>query len=132
MLRWLFLIRYSDNVPIEEGERWYLGTHAQEAKHLKNLESYKTWRAHVVPPEMRPGTAARPLERPEWYRVTELGFKDMAAWREGQLDRRDRQQAKGEAVWTPPPYAGPGFISEQVFISDEPEYDFLTQMPRLP
>lgn len=132
MLRWLFLIRYPENISVEEGERWYLGTHTQEAKHLKNLQSYKTWKAHLVPPDMRPGTAARSGDRPEWHRVTELGFKDMAAWHEGQIRRRDEQQARGQPVWTPPPYEWPGFISEQVFISDEPEYDFLKEIPKLP
>jgi hypothetical protein len=131
MLRWLFLIRYPDQITAEEGERWYLGTHTQEARHLENLESYKTWKGLVLPDELRPGTAeARPGT--PWYRVTELGFKDFAAWKEGQDQRREQQLAKGQPVWTPPPYNWPGFISERIFLSDQPEYDLLKEMPRVP
>jgi hypothetical protein len=131
MLRWLFLLRYPDQITAEEGERWYLGTHTQEAKHLKNLESYKTWRGLALPDELRPGTAEERRRTP-WYRVTELGFKDFAAWKEGQDQRREQQLARGEPVWTPPPYGWPGFISETIFIGDEPEYDFLKESPRVP
>ncbi len=132
MLRWLFLIRYPDNISIEEGERWYLGTHSQEAKHLKGLESYKTWKGQALPPDLRPGTAENRPNRPPWYRVTELGFKDFSAWKEGQEQRRVEAADKNQPVWTPPPYAGPGFISETIFIADEPEYDFLKEIPRVP
>ena len=129
MLRWVFFIRYPDTITIEEGERWYLGTHVPEATSLKNLVSYKTWKGVEVPEELRPGTAEHRPNRPRWHRVTELGFKDLAAWKEGQDHRRESQLAKGEPVWTPPPYGWPGFISETIFLTEEPEYDFLKALP---
>lgn len=130
MIRWLFLLRYPDNVSVDEGERWYLGTHTQEAKELKNLVRYRSWKAVQLPEDMRPGTAE--ANRPHlWYRMTELAFKDLDAWKEGQDRRRLEMQEQGKPTWTTPPYGWPGFHSETIFIGDKPDYDFLTELPDL-
>jgi len=36
------------------------------------------------------------------------------------------------AATTPPPYGTPGFLCGTVFITEQPEYNFLKEMPRLP
>ncbi len=107
MIHWLALIRYPEAVSIEEGDRWYLSTHTQEAKHVEGLCRYLTWRADE-------STAQRP-GRP-WHRLTELGFASFEAWREAQ----DRAK-----LWTPAPWGQPGMLAESIFIGDKPQYDFL-------
>jgi hypothetical protein len=132
MIHWLFLLRYPDHVPFDEGERWYLGTHVPEAKQLKGLVLYRSWRAIEVPEEMRRGTAEERPGRLRWQRLTELGFRDLDAWKEGQELRRLNAESSNSPVWTPPPYGWPGFHSETIFIGDKPEYDFLTELPLVP
>lgn len=113
MIRHLALIRYPDGVSKEEGERWYLGTHTQEAKNLKGLCSYLTWKSEDS------------LERPRgqrWDRVTVLGFKELAAWREAQ---------DAAPLWTHAPYGTRGFLAEPIFIPDSPQYDFLRDGSKL-
>ena len=118
LVRWLFLLRYSETITKEQGETWYLGTHTQEAKHMLGLRRYVSWKAQRPPPEVPARGAGR------WDRLTELAFADMEAWAEGAVTKMPR--------WTPPPYGNPGFLSETVFIREAPEYDLLKEFPRLP
>jgi hypothetical protein len=117
LVRWLFTLRYPESISKEEGEAWYLGTHTQEAKHMHGIRRYVSWRAQAPPPgiEVRAG---------RWDRLTELAFGDMDAWEEGAVTKMPS--------WTPPPYGYPGFLSETVFIGEQPEYDFLRQVPSVP
>ena len=112
LIRWLFLLRYPESVADEQGEAWYLGTHTQEAKQMHGLRRYVSWKAEQCPPAL--GTT-----RPDaWDRLTELAFIDWDAWCEGAVTMMPH--------WTPPPYGNPGFLSETVFISERPEFDFLS------
>ncbi len=40
-LRWVFVMRYPDGVALEDGEKWYLTVHTQEAKRRSNSEATK-------------------------------------------------------------------------------------------
>ncbi len=118
LVRWMFLLRYPESISKADGESWYLGTHTQEAKLMHGLERYVSWAA-----EQRPEGVSGP--RPgKWDRLTELAFTDMDAWQTGAITRMPR--------WTPPPYGNPGFLSETVFIREHPEYDILSEVPKLP
>jgi hypothetical protein len=127
MIRWVYIFRYPDGVPFEEGERWYLGTHTQEAKKMHGLVRYVSWRldaapAWVVPEVKNTHWTLEGLNK--WHRMTELAFSDWEAFRDGAIVNAPQ--------WTPPPYGWPGFISETIFIGDRPEYDFLRDTPELP
>lgn len=111
LARWLFVLRYGENTTYEAGEDWYLSTHTQEAKEMRGLARYASWKALPRPAGL---TDRMPSQ---WHRLTELAFHDMAAWEDGAVTHMPR--------WTPPPYGQPGFISETVFVSEEPEFDFL-------
>jgi hypothetical protein len=117
LIRWLFILRYPENISKEQGEDWYLGTHTQEAKLMHGLRRYVSRKAQPVPDELA-GVA-----RQKWDRLTELAFADWAAWEDGAVSRMPD--------WTPPPYGNPGFLSETVFIREEPEYDFLREVPKV-
>jgi hypothetical protein len=111
------LLRYPDGIAKREGEEWYLGTHTQEAKLMSGLERYVSWTA-----EPRPEGASGAMPS-KWDRLTELAFRDREAWEDGAVRRMPN--------WTPPPYGQPGFLSETVFIHEQPEYDFLRDTPVL-
>ncbi|MCK6565698.1 MAG: hypothetical protein L6Q80_13270 [Dehalococcoidia bacterium] len=111
LARWLFLLRYGENTTEEAGESWYLGTHTQEAKHMRGLARYVSWKASPRPADITGSMPSR------WHRLTELAFEDMAAWEDGAVQNMPH--------WTPPPYGQPGFLSETVFTCEEPEFDFL-------
>lgn len=111
LARWLFLLRYGENTTEEAGESWYLGTHTQEAKHMRGLARYVSWKASPRPAGITGSMPSR------WHRLTELAFEDMAAWEDGAVLNMPH--------WTPPPYGQPGFLSETVFTCEEPEFDFL-------
>ncbi len=119
MIRWIYVFRYPDGVPVEEGERWYLGTHTQEAKHMTGLVRYVTWRLDEAPSWVAEEQRLSRLNK--WHRMTELAFSDWEAFREGAILHPPK--------WTPPPYGEPGFISETIFIGDRPEYDLLREVP---
>ena len=118
MLRWVFFLRYPDGVPWEEGERWYLGTHAQEAKTLRGLRRYVTWRTEkaTVAPLW---TSVDRLNR--WDRVTELHFDSWEAWQDAAITH--------VPDYSPAPYGPRGFDSEAIFIEGTPDTDFLGASP---
>lgn len=118
LIRWLFILRYPEQVTTEQGEEWYLGTHTQEARLMHGLRRYVSWKAEPVPPEFAPAV------RQKWDRLTELAFDDWDAWQDGAVARMP--------AWTPPPYGDPGFFSETAFIREEHEYDFLREVPSVP
>jgi hypothetical protein len=43
--RWMMMIRYPEGVSLEEGERWYLEVHAQEAKTMPGLLRFVSYRS---------------------------------------------------------------------------------------
>jgi hypothetical protein len=129
MIRWVFLLRYPEGVSIDEGERWYLGTHTQEAKLQKGLCRYVTWKLEPAP-VATPGRSLETLNR--WVRLTEVCFTDWEAWRQSNVENPGK--------YTPAPWADPAkvqrgtaasFISETIFIGDRPEYDLLREIPTI-
>ena len=123
MIRWLYLFKYPDDVPVEEGERWYLGTHTQEAKQMAEhgLVGYRTWKA-VEPPFDTPSKTREQLS--EWKRVTELTFRDWDAFKAAVVD--------SGIEYTPPPYGPKGFVYHTIFLGEEHEYDLLAEVPDVP
>lgn len=111
MIRWLSFIRYPDGITIEEGDRWFLGTRAQELKQLKGICRYLTWKSEETP-GARPG-------RP-WNRLTEIGFRDWPSLRAAMANF---------PVVAAPPWGEPGFEVESIFVADNPEYDFFRDTP---
>jgi len=119
MLRWIFLIRYPDGVDVEEGESWYLDTHAGEARKMSGLRGYLTWKLEAAPE----GGAGRTREQLNtWVRMTELHFDDWAAWRHAVVEQ--------PLDFTPAPWAvkqqgtsSASYVSETIFVGVEPQFD---------
>jgi hypothetical protein len=120
VIRWMYLFKYPEGVSVEDGERWYLGTHTQEAKQMAahGLIGYRTWKALKAPF----GAGSRTQEQlNEWERVTELVFEDWDAF--------DAAMKNSGITYTAPSYGPKGFIYQTIFLGEEPEYDLLREVP---
>ena len=49
MVKFVWLFRYPEGVSVEEGDKWYLGVHAQQGKVAPGLKKYLTWKVLDVP-----------------------------------------------------------------------------------
>lgn len=119
MIRWMFLVRYPEDVPVEEGEKWYFETHTVEARSMPGLRRYRTWELQPAP-SGAPGRDVETLNK--WVRMTELAWDDWDAWRHAMDNPPD---------FSPAPWAqkqdgtaSASYISETIFIGDEP-FDLL-------
>jgi len=122
MIRWLYLIKYPEGVSVEDGEKWYLETHTQEAKRMvaQGLVSYKTWKALPAPF----GTTSRTKDQlNEWHRVTELVFRSWDDFRAAVVE--------AGYEYTPPSYGAKGFVYQTVFLAEAAEYDLLAEIPHV-
>lgn len=115
VLRWFCVFRYPQCVSLEEGERWYLNTHAREVKEQPGLLRYVSHRA-----------LDNPLFSGVWHRVSELWYENIAAWRSAVVASPPR--------YTPPPWDGeyPFVHSASVFVRNKPDVDFLKDDPIVP
>ena len=86
VFRWHVLLRYPDGVTAEEGERWFLQTHAPEVCELPGLRRFFSYRV-IDEPVRLPGVwrdgGAPPPEtvQHEWHRLSELWFDSFSDWR---------------------------------------------------
>ena len=114
ILRWYQVLRYPEGVTPEDGEAWYLKTHAQEVKQQPGLLRFIS---HRKVPNV-------PFRTP-WHRVSELWYEDFAAWREG---------IKSAERCTQPPWGGqyPFVKMVSAFVGYKPEVDFLRDNPVIP
>lgn len=115
ILRWVWLLRYPDNVPISEGERWYLETHSREISEQPGLLKHVSHRALENSPMPSP-----------WLRVSELWYEDFDAWRKANIE-------------APPSYTAPTWAANEpypviasTFVGYKPDVDFLRDNPLIP
>ncbi len=106
-LRWIFFVRYPQDVKIEDGERWFSGVHGPELAKLPGLRRFVCFNAAEPP---APGA---------WVRVCELWFDDYAAWKQAVLT-------------APPPFTAPAWGGRfpftdiiSTFTAPLPDMDFL-------
>jgi len=114
MLRWMFLVRYPEGVSIEEGEEWYFAHHVKDARAMEGLRRYRTWALQPAPT----GGAGRSQEvLNRWVRMSELAFDDFEAWQHAVVDNLPPMTP---APWADSEKGVPSYISETIFIGDEP------------
>lgn len=77
-IRWVTVIRYPDNVTVEEGEKWFLEVHAKEASKQKGLINFFSHRCLDV-------KKANSKEK-AWVRVNEYWYEDFEAWNEAVIE----------------------------------------------
>jgi hypothetical protein len=110
IVRWCTFFGYPEGVSMEEGDDWYVNTHAQEAKSAPGLLRYISHRQ----PE------ASPLPTP-FQRFTEIWFESIDHWKSAVVD------SAFLANMTPPPWdpALGNMHTACTFVPREPDADFL-------
>lgn len=114
ILRWITIIRYPDGVSVEDGEKWFLETHAKEALNQQGLLKFVSYKVlslgdaflsqnKTVPPgEDMPDMSQMPKMK-SWVRVCEYWYKDFDAWHKAVLEN-------------PPEYTAPSWGGEYPFV----------------
>jgi hypothetical protein len=117
-LRWYVLFRYPQGVSREEGEDWFLGTHAPEVAKQPGLYRFFSYEAIQDAPAL-PGVW-RATDRPpagitevRWDRVHELWYETFSDWRRAVLE-------------APPIYSKPPWATRDVFPFVEPYVDLVS------
>jgi len=121
ILRWVTLIRYPENVSVEEGERWFLEVYAKEAVKQPGLLKFVSHKAvsfenvNVAGTGMPDGLPAMK----SWVRLCEYWYTDFDAWRKAVLE--------SPPDYTVPSWGGsyPFVDMASTFIPYYPDVDFL-------
>jgi len=115
ILRWYQVLKYPDGVSVEDGEKWYLDVHSQEAKEQPGLLKYVSHRVMENPP----------IDTP-YVRVTEMWYENFDAWRKAVIDSPPK--------YTTPPWGGeyPFVDMVSTFLPYKPDVDFLKDNPLIP
>jgi len=115
ILRWYRLIKYPEGVSLNDGEKWYLEVHSQEAKEQAGLLRYFSHSVLENPPIQTP-----------WHRLEEMWYENFDAWRKAVI--------ASPPGYTPPPWRQePPFLdSVSNFIKYKPDIDFLKDNPFIP
>ncbi len=113
-LRWIRVIRYPKDVPVTDGEKWYLEAYSQEVKSQPGLLKYVSYKLLEKPPI-----------RTSWQRVEELWYQNFESWHKAILDSPHQ---------TAPPWSKEEPFVDMVstFIKDKPDVDFLRDKPSIP
>jgi hypothetical protein len=124
--RWIVALRYPEGVTEEDGERWFLETHAEETAKLPGLRRYIGYRA--VGRDRDPTVGRdRPVARERGYqRVVELWFDSYQDWRKAILE--------SPPAFTAPPWGGEYPFVEMIstFIGERPDVDFINDRRVIP
>ncbi len=113
-LRWIRVIRYPREVPVGDGEKWYLETYSQEVKKQVGLLKYVSYKLLEQPPI-----------RTSWQRVEELWYENFDTWHKAVID--------SEQIYTKPPWGGKEPINMvSIFVRHKPDVDFLNDKQTIP
>jgi len=117
MIRFVHIFNYAEGMSPDDGEKWYLGKHVPAVRKLPGVKKYISWQASEQHPRSRDTEMFK-----RYVRRTDLYFDTPA---EGLRAVQDNT-----SLWTPPPEGEPGFReSECMFLDEEPQYDFLRDVP---
>jgi hypothetical protein len=115
IIRWLQIVKYPEGVSREEGEKWYLETHAREVMQQPGLIRYFSYRTIDFP-----GQPAYP-----WHRVSELWYADFNSWKKANIDSPPAYTQPAWATYHEYPFAEPFKDFASSFILERPTNDFL-------
>jgi hypothetical protein len=113
--RWLFLLKYPDEVSIDEGDAWFKEVFAPEV---------------CANPEVNRFISSRQLDEPRinpFQRIAEIWFDDSEGWRRAMVERAGSYTKPPWAGWDRLPFFEPYKDFVGVFILDRPESDHLQQ-----
>jgi hypothetical protein len=122
VVRWFYVFRYPDGITPDEGDKWFLNTHAPEVMKQPGLLRYFSYRTVDSYKPDRPNDKGR---QRQWHRLVEQWYEDLGSWKKNVLESGIK--------YTPPPWAQTpelpffkpysNFIS--TFIGEVPDIDFI-------
>jgi hypothetical protein len=117
-LRWLILFRYPDGVSREQGEEWFLGTHAPEVARQPGLCRFVSYKvipdALIVPGRWQPEALPPAGQiKTSWDRVMELWYETFDDWRDS-------------VVTNPPSYTKPSWATRDEYPFVERDADLVS------
>jgi hypothetical protein len=114
ILRWVNIIKYPKDVPVEEGEKWFLDVHSKEVAQQPGLTCYFSYKA-VSPP-------GRP---PEYIRLNEQWYEDFNSWKKAVVDSPPKYTKPSWAKYGKYPFLEPYVDFCSTFILEKPTNNFL-------
>ena len=118
ILRWYILFKYPQGVSFEEGEKWFLDTHAMDVMQQSGLYRFFSYRV-IKDPIGLPGTWAPGSMPPadsilhSWDRLIELWYETFEDWHTS-------------VVLSPPAYRKPSWATRDSYPFVEPFVDFVS------
>ncbi|MBI4267567.1 MAG: hypothetical protein HY662_02150 [Chloroflexi bacterium] len=112
IIRWLRAFKYPDGVSVEDGDKWYLQTYAEQAKQQTGLLKYVSYAG---------------IHTSQMHRVDEMWYQDFAAWRKAVIESPPR--------YTPPSWEKkeePFVDMTSTFVRLKPSWDLLRERPWTP
>jgi hypothetical protein len=102
IIRWVTAFKYPEGVSVEEGDDWYINTHAPEVVNQPGLKRFFSFKA------VEPSSMVGPF-----VRVSELWYENHTAWRRAVLE-------------SPPVYTRPDWALRDTYPFLEPDADFVS------
>lgn len=114
MIRAVYLVKYPEDVPAEEVERFFLDVHMREQRAVPGLRRYLSYRNQLAADD-----PVMPSER--FDRMIELWFDDVEAYRR----YRASPPAFTMAPWAPPGASGSGTFPRLagIMVAEAPEWN---------
>lgn len=132
-LRWLQLWHYPEGVSREEGDDWFVNTHAQEACRQPGLFRFFT-HATVDPgaglPGVWPPEAIAPMKAgllSGWHRVAELWYESFDDWHRAVVSDPPSYTRPPWATQERYPFLAPRQDFVSAFLLERPNVDFLRE-----
>lgn len=115
LVRFLCFFNYPEGVSAEDGDKWYFSQHVPEAKKLKGLVRFRTWKA--LPPIKM--WTYDPYDR--FARVSELAFEN--------LEYALHATTRNPGLWALGADKAGFREIESILLDEEPQYDLLKDVP---
>ena len=129
VLRWYVLLRYPAGVPKEEGERWFLDTHAREVMEQPGLFRFFSHRAVREPVPLPGEWPAGRMPLPDtvlhsWDRLIELWYESFDDWRRAVIESPPHYTRPSWATNERYPFVGLGADFVSSFLLERPADEF--------
>lgn len=112
ILRWVVAIKYPEGVSREEGDDWYVNTHAPEVCKQVGLKRFFSFNA------IEPKTS-------QFVRISELWYENADAWTKAIIDEPPPYTPPPWAVYPKYPFLEPYVDMVGTFILEAPTNDFI-------
>lgn len=128
ILRWVCMFRYPEGVSQEEGDDWYINTHAPEVMQQKGLTRFFSYKACpqsglLVPhrPKDDKSDIKNKNTQKVYHRLTEMWYENNDAWVESNITNPPKYTKPDWAKYDKFPFLEPGVDFASTFLLERPE-----------